>query len=357
LPTSPKRAPAVVVLLPTDPTSLRLAARITIAAMAAYVVAAAVTLPESLWAVITALIVVQMSVGGTIGAGLDRMVGTLVGAAVGGLAATVHLIWHAPPVWLLLLLAIAPLSLFATRRPSYRVAPVTAALMLLIVHDATQPIAFAIDRVVEITIGCVIGITVSILVLPYHAEQQLVDRVASGLRVLADLVTALIGGSGSADPATVDRLNERIRALLTSCEASTTDVQRERRMHLGSPRDPEPLFRTLRRLRSDVAIIDRAAARLCASADGSSPSPDLAPLAAAIAGFLVQSADALHRHTAAPSLEPFDAAVAAYPFADTSANDALVSLSFAVAALRRDCGDLAERMAERTADRTGGASA
>ena len=42
-------------MLPTDPTSLRLAARITIAALAASVVSAALTLPESLWAVITAL--------------------------------------------------------------------------------------------------------------------------------------------------------------------------------------------------------------------------------------------------------------------------------------------------------------
>ena len=338
-------------MLPTDPTSLRLAARITIASMAAYVVAAAVTLPESLWAVITALIVVQMSVGGTIGAGLDRMIGTFVGAAVGGLAATIHALWDAVPIWLLLLLSIAPLSLFATRRPSYRVAPVTAALMLLIVHDPTMSISFAVDRVFEIAIGCVIGVAVSILVLPYHAEQQLVDRVARGLRILAELVRALLGARDAPPTAVVDRLLEQVRAVLAACETTATDVQRERRMHIGSGRDPQPLFRTLRRLRSDVAIVDRAMLDLRAVTGAAATLPDLAPLASAIADFFDQAAVALGKRARAPSLAAFDAAVATH--LDASTRGELLPLSFAVAALRRDCDDLAERMAERAADQAG----
>ncbi len=311
--------------------------------MAAYLVAFSFNLPEALWAVITALIVVQMSVGGTIGAGIDRLVGTLAGAVVGGLAATVHTLWHAPHIGVLLFLAIAPLSLFAVRRPTYRVAPITAALMLLIVHDTAQPIAIAFDRVFEIAIGCVIGIAVSILVLPYHADRQLADRVAAGLRLLADLVAVLLNGVGIADPTAVDLLNERMRSLLASCEATAADVQREQRMHLGSRRDPEPLFRTLRRLRSDVAIIDRAVARLEASAARS----DLGALARAIGDFLRQAADALSRRAPPPSLDEFDAAVATF---ETGAADALLPLAFALAALRRDCGDLHERMAERAVE-------
>jgi uncharacterized membrane protein YccC len=330
------------VALPS-PTSLRLAARITTAAMAAYLVAFALNLPEALWAVITALIVVQMSVGGTIGAGVDRLVGTLAGALVGGVAASVHALWGAPPVGILLLLAIAPLSLFAVRRPTYRVAPVTAALMLLLVHDAAQPVMLAFDRVFEIAVGCVIGVAVSILVLPYHAEQQLADRVAAGLRLLARLVGALLGRDG-VDQAAVDRLNELMRAVLASCEASALDVQRELRVHLVGRRDPEPLFRTLRRLRSDVAIIDRAVARLAPGAGA--PPLDLAPAAAAIAAFFEGAAAALPRRAPPPALAPLDAALAPI---DAATSDALLPLAFALAALRRDCGDLHERMAERAA--------
>jgi uncharacterized membrane protein YgaE (UPF0421/DUF939 family) len=335
-------------LIPTDPISLRFAARITIAAMAAYLVALAFELPEALWAVITGLIVVQMSVGGTIGAGLDRLVGTLAGALVGGAAATAHALWPALPVGLLLMASVAPLSLFVVKRPTYRVAPVTAALMLLLVHDhgEVQPLRIALDRVFEIAIGCVIGIAVSLLVLPYRAEQQLADRVASGLRLLAQLVIVQLGARAPADLARIDALNERLRLLLAGCETTAVDVRREHKMHLGGRRDPEPLFRTLRRLRSDVAILDRAMSQLVA--DGAAPAA-LGPLAQALADWLEPAAGALARRTPPPPLDPIDGATAA-AFGGGQVPERLLSLWFAIEALRRDCGDLHDRMAERAAE-------
>lgn len=332
-------------MIPTDPTSLRFAARITIAAMAAYLIAAALNLPESLWAVITALIVVQMSVGGTIGAGLDRLVGTLAGALVGGAAATAHAVWPVLPVGLLLMVSIAPLSLFVVKRPSYRVAPVTAALMLLLVHtQSTEPLTIAFDRVFEIAIGCFIGVAVSLLVLPYHAEQQLVDRVAPGLRLLGQLVIVQLGARTAADLARIDTLNERVRTLLAACEATALDVRREHKMHLGGRRDPEPLFRTLRRLRSDVAILDRA---MCQSTEAAAL-PNLAPLAAAIAGFLEDAAQGLAKRAPPPSLDAVDAAITAC--FEAPVPEPVLPLWFAIEALRRECGDLHDRMAERAAE-------
>jgi uncharacterized membrane protein YccC len=334
-------------VLPTDPTSLRLAARITIAAMAAYLVGAALGLPGAFWAVITALFVVQMSVGGTIGAGLDRVVGTVVGAIVGGAALGVHHVWPAFPVGLLFFAAIAPLSLFAVKKPSYRIAPITAAVMLLVVHDLGQPVAMAFDRVIEITIGCVIGVTVSILVLPYRAEQQLVDRVAAGLRLLSELAAALLALRDSGHSAALDAVNERMRALLASCEATAADVEREHRLHLAARRDPEPLFRTLRRLRSDMAIIERAVVALGEPNETEVP-PEAHRLSAAIAQFFAAAADALVARQRPPSLDAMDAAIAARFGAPVP--EPLIPLSFAIAALRRDCGDLHDRLAERAAD-------
>jgi len=334
----------------SDPTALRLAARITIAAMAGYALAAALALPEALWAVITALIVVLMSVGGTIGAGLDRLVGTLVGALAGGAAASAHAVWPGIPVALLLFAAVAPLSLFAVKRPSYRVAPVTGALMLLLVHGTEPALMIALDRVLEITIGCLVGITVSLVVLPYRAEQQLVDRVAAGLRLLADVLRLQLGPRTPDDVARIDALNERVRTTLAACETIAADVRREQRLHLGGRRDPEPLFRTLRRLRSDVAIVDRAISQLAAD---HAARPDLGPLAAAIADLLRGAADGLAPCAAPPSLDAVDAAMAAA--FGTPVPDRLLPLWFAIEAVRRDGGDLRERMLERAADRGGAA--
>jgi uncharacterized membrane protein YccC len=334
-------------VLPTDPTSVRLAARITIAAMAAYLIGIALGLPGAFWAVITALFVVQMSVGGTIGAGLDRVVGTVVGAIFGGAALGAHHLWPAFPVGVLFFAAIAPLSLFAVKKPSYRIAPITAAVMLLLVHDMGQPMAMAFDRVTEITIGCVIGIAVSILVLPYRAEQQLVDRVAAGLRLLSELAATLLEVRDAAHLTALDGLNERMRALLASCEATAADVQREHRLHLAGRRDPEPLFRTLRRLRSDMAIIDRAVVALGEPNETAVP-PEAQHLTATIARFFTGAADALAARQPPPSLEDMDAAIAArFP---APVPEELMPLSFAIAALRRDCGDLSDRLAERAAE-------
>jgi Fusaric acid resistance protein-like len=83
---------------------------------------------QSYWAVITALIIVQGSVGGTLAAGLDRFVGTLAGAVLGAAAALAGEFWRVPQV-LLLLLAVAPVALLAAIRPSFRIAPVTAAIV------------------------------------------------------------------------------------------------------------------------------------------------------------------------------------------------------------------------------------
>ncbi len=334
-------------MLPTDPTSVRLAARITIAAMAAYLVGIALGLPGAFWAVITALFVVQMSVGGTIGAGLDRLVGTVVGAAVGGVALGAHHFWPQIPVGLLFLAALAPLSLFAVKKPSYRIAPITAAVMLLIVNDMGQPVEMAFDRVIEIAIGCVIGVAVSILVLPYRAEQQLVDRVAAGLRLLADLNATLLEPRDAAHLATLDGLNARMRALLASCETTAADVEREHRLHLAGRRDPEPLFRTLRRLRSDVAIIDRAVVALGEPNETEVP-PEARRLNATIVQFFTGAADALVARQPPPSLDAMDAAIAAR--FGVPVPEILTPLSFAITALRRDCGDLYDRLAERAAE-------
>jgi uncharacterized membrane protein YccC len=62
---------------------LRLSLRMTAAGLAAYGLAEAFGLAQGYWAVLTAVIVVQASLGGSVQAVIDRLVGTLGGAAFG----------------------------------------------------------------------------------------------------------------------------------------------------------------------------------------------------------------------------------------------------------------------------------
>src|SRR5437773_10230791 len=65
-------------------TQLALAVRIAGAAVAAYAIARALHLMLPLWAVLTSLIVTQMSVGRSLKATRDYMLGTVGGAVFGG---------------------------------------------------------------------------------------------------------------------------------------------------------------------------------------------------------------------------------------------------------------------------------
>ncbi|SDR64001.1 Fusaric acid resistance protein-like [Rhizobiales bacterium GAS113] len=101
---------------------LQLVIRALTAAALSLLIAEVLASPQSYWAVITALIIVQGSLGGTLTAGLDRLVGTLAGAVLGAAAALAGEFWDAPEV-VLLLLVVPPVALLAAIRSSFRMAP------------------------------------------------------------------------------------------------------------------------------------------------------------------------------------------------------------------------------------------
>src|ERR1700750_2415851 len=141
---------------------LALAVRVTVAAFSALVVALALHLMLPLWAVLTALIVTQMSVGRSLKATRDYLFGT-VGGAIYGAAITV-LIPHSGEAGLLalLVLAIAPLAFIAAINPGLNAATVTAVIVLLVpTMNHADPLTSAIDRLSEVGVGAVTGLFVS----------------------------------------------------------------------------------------------------------------------------------------------------------------------------------------------------
>src|SRR5258706_7703072 len=152
---------------------LALALRVTVAAAAAYALATALHLMLPLWAVLTSLIVTQMSVGRSLKATRDYMLGTVGGAIYGGAIAV--LIPHSGEAALLalLVLAVAPLAFIAALNPSFNAATVTAGIVLLVpAMSHAHPLASVIDRVMEVGVGAITGLLVSFLGLPSRAPSQ-----------------------------------------------------------------------------------------------------------------------------------------------------------------------------------------
>src|SRR5579864_6273888 len=84
---------------------LILAVRVTVAALSAFVIAQVLHLKLPLWAVLTSLIVTQMSLGRSIKVATDYLMGTLAGVAYGGALAI--LIPHQGELALFAVLALA----------------------------------------------------------------------------------------------------------------------------------------------------------------------------------------------------------------------------------------------------------
>jgi uncharacterized membrane protein YccC len=143
----------------------------TVAGLLAYVLAEFFALPQGYWAVFSAIIVMQASVGGSIKATIDRVIGTIGGAVAGG--AVGYIVPHQSvfSLGIALVIALAPLTLVAALWPNYRIAPLTAVIVLL-TPGAQQlgPVDSAIFRIVEITLGSFVGLGVSLVLLPARAH-------------------------------------------------------------------------------------------------------------------------------------------------------------------------------------------
>jgi uncharacterized membrane protein YccC len=318
-----------------DPVQLRLGLRMAAAGVGAYGASLLIGAPQGFWAVVSALLIMQGSVGGTLKAGVDRVIGTVIGAAVGAAAAMLHGEVPALPVVVVLGLALLPTGLAAAVSSTFRAAPISAAIVLLSVGGTGRPLGAASLRVVEIGVGSLVGIAAALLVMPSRAEQLLLQRVADALQAMAALIEGyLVTRPGEPE---LEEMRRRMRKAIAAAESAAVETRPERVLRRGEPPAVEPLIRTLYRLRNGVAFIGRAAGRAPAAVE--------ATTGRALATFVADCATALRAGRAPPPGAALAAASAAIEMAEPAA-----PLAFAVEAIRHDLHDLVERIAERAGD-------
>jgi uncharacterized membrane protein YccC len=183
--------------------ALRLCFRMTVAGLLAYLLAEMFALPQGYWAVFSAIIVIQGSVGGSVKATIDRVIGTIGGAVAGGAVGFIVPHQNVFSLGVALIIALVPLTLVAALWPNYRVAPLTAVIVLL-TPGAQQlgPVDSAFYRIVEITLGSFVGLGVSLVLLPARAHGLVISAAARALGLLADLLgdwlAVLAGGKDAA---------------------------------------------------------------------------------------------------------------------------------------------------------------
>ena len=321
----------------TRKAQLALAVRVTVAAAVAYALASALHLLLPLWAVLTSLIVTQMSVGRSLKATRDYMLGTIGGAIYGGAIAVLIPHFGEADLLALLVLAVAPPAFIAAINPSLNAATVTAVIVLLVpTMSHVNPLTSTIDRVSEVAVGAITGLLVSFLVLPSRAHSQIQVNASRLLELIAEALTELLAGlTRGRDNDALHRIQDGIGAALVSLNATGAEAERERNARLSSGPDTGPLLRTILRLRHDVVMIGRATLVPLPSGLQARLAAPLSDVSKAIAHYLRSAAGALRNGLGAPAIAPVHAALQRY------ANEVAAVRSEGL--VRGQPGDVAER--------------
>ena len=344
---------------------LGLALRVTVAAMLSLAFAQYAEMRLPLWAVLTAVVVTQVSLGRSLRATTDYLIGTVGGAVYGGTLAVLLPHQHEASLLAVLAAAVAPLALLATINPRLSVAPITAIIVLLVpTITHVTPLASAVDRLLEVAVGAMTGFLVSCVLLPSRAHAQVVDAAAHALEHMGRALSLLLMGLATGlDMAAAHRIQDGIGQSLVRLGAIGAEAEHERTAHFAARPDTGPLLRTLMRLRHDLVMIGRAALVPLPPELGVHLGGLLEKVARAVAEYFAHSGTALRSGQMPPPLEAVRAALDAFAAEITllhgegvtrslaaDAAERFFALGFALEQLRQNVGDLARCVGEWAED-------
>jgi len=326
-----------------------------------YFIYRALDLPQGYWAVFTVVIVMQASIGGTLSASIDRAEGTVLGAVVGAVALWLH---PKTPVGLgaAMTVCVGITAFAAAVRPSLKVAPVTAVIMLISPVSATiGPFSAALYRVLEIVIGGVVGVGATLLIFPARSAGAVAAKANGALGLMAGVLDGYAKDlSGRASEPGHEAVQMRIRSALSAVESALADADRERFGRLGEHPHSQALPRTLWRVRNDVISVSRALGPL-PDAVAAVIAPATKALIASEAAFMRRCGEALlakasvNRAGREAALQTFETAIGALRRSrlthdlDFDAVGHVFGLGFALESLHRNLSDLADRIDEAAA--------
>jgi uncharacterized membrane protein YccC len=312
--------------------ALRFCARVTIAGVLAFALMQFWSLPlRGLWAVLTAVVVMQTSVGASLRATTEYVIGTLFGAVYA--SALGMLIPHTttPAMMGVLALAVAPLAFLAALSPMFRVAPFTAILVLILAGQFSEsPLMSALTRLGEVVLGGVVATLVSIFVFPERAHGLGLTAAERALNLLADGVPALL--RGFVQPMTLEEIGaiqDSVGQSVIAFQTVIDERQHEELIGVASKPDPAPFSRTLLRMRHDLVILGRAAVTPLPNDLRQRLEPHLTLIGSTARGALQGCAAAVAASKPPPGITDFEAAIDAFSdeFADLRREDLIRPLS------------------------------
>jgi len=282
----------------------RLGLRITAAGLLGYGLCRLFGLSQTYQAVLTAVIVMQGSVGASLKAVMDRFIGSLGGALWAVIVVLTFQNLYQFHAVIVIIVVLVPMALLAAFKPAYRAAPATAIILLLAPASINGPLLPGIQRMFGIGIGSLAAFTVALLVLPARVHGTFAEVAGRASGKMSELAAILINGVNvQGDPETIQRLHDEVRKSINQTELAADEVLRDRATHLSEGPDPLPMCRALRRIRNDLAMIGRVTSKLFPDTVRERLIEPSQTAAAAVAEFLADCGNAISRRAPAPSFE------------------------------------------------------
>jgi uncharacterized membrane protein YccC len=187
------------------------AAKTALAAALCWWLALRFGLHDGYWGSISAIIVLQSNVGATVNASRDRLLGTIIGAALGF---SFSLFGTLPWNYILAVIAAIIVCGLLGLRSSSRLAGVTITIIMLVHKDGTLW-GLAADRVIEVVFGIIVALAVSTFVFPDRARLRLRDGLAQEFLVLGSFFEAILEGFRGAPSQNLSTLRDDAQAHLS----------------------------------------------------------------------------------------------------------------------------------------------
>lgn len=218
-----------------------------------------------IFAAIAALLVVQPSVNQSLAKGVERSIGVILGVLLAYGAGIVFGV----STWIVLAIVVVSLLLaWALRLTPGSANQIPISAMLVLAIGGAQNTEYAIERVLETLIGCVVGLLINALIVPpvlsgpaHHAVVRLATLIAATLDALA---VALTRPQTTAELATMLENARALRPLQLQAQAAITGAEESlllnprRGVHRQSIESDQVLMRKLAILVTRVLGLARA---------------------------------------------------------------------------------------------------
>ncbi|RTR06508.1 FUSC family protein [Halomonas nitroreducens] len=227
--------------------------RVALALCVTYAVTELFAIQHSGWALVSTVMVMGNlpHIGGVLDKGRQRLLGTLLGAAWGLLLiAAAPLPWSGlVPLGTLLAIALGTWMTFGKR---YGYGGLMFAIsLLLVVGDGNQDLGVALWRSFDVLLGTLIGIAVTVAVLPHKATDMLRFMLADNLDRMARLYHAHTSATSAPDLDTRELL-KACSGLLVKQRGMVDAIHREGRLRRGELDD---IISLQRRMLSTIELL------------------------------------------------------------------------------------------------------